>query len=83
MIWISSSGVSATSDSLATALAVTVPGACSDQTQTPGYPKGDGTCAAPACDVGGVVPVGEYIFDQRAANVSVNGQTLLRWMIDT
>ena len=29
-----------------------------DQSQTPGYPKGDGNCAAPACDVGGV-PVGE------------------------
>ena len=30
--------------------------------QTPGFPHGDGDCAPPACDVGGV-PVGEYLFD--------------------
>ena len=29
-----------------------------DQSQTPGYPKGDGNCLAPGCDVGSV-PVGE------------------------
>ena len=52
-----------------------------DQTQTPGYPKGDGVCAAPGCDVGSV-PVGEYLFDFRAANVSIHGQTLVRWYID-
>ena len=31
-----------------------------DQSQTPGYPHGDGNCAAPGCDVGSV-PVGEYV----------------------
>ena len=44
-----------------------------DQSQTPGYPKGDGDCAAPGCDVGSV-PIGEYLFDHRAANISVHGR---------
>jgi len=52
-----------------------------DQVQTPGYPHGDGDCAAPACDVG-KVPVGEYIWDPRAWNVSINGQTLGDWFIN-
>jgi len=52
-----------------------------DQEQTPGYPNGDGNCAAPACDVGSI-PVGEYIWDPRAWNVSVNGQTLGDWFIN-
>lgn len=52
-----------------------------DQSQTPGYPHGDGDCSAPACDVGGI-PVGEYLFDFRAWNVSVNGQTFGQWYID-
>ena len=52
-----------------------------DQSQTPGYPHGDGDCAAPGCDVG-TVPVGEYLFDHRNANVSVNGQTFIEWFID-
>lgn len=52
-----------------------------DQSQTPGYPQGDGNCAAPGCDVGSV-PVGEYLFDHRSANVSVNGQTFIEWFID-
>ena len=52
-----------------------------DQTQTPGYPTGDGVCAPPGCDVGSV-PVGEYIFDPRSVNVSVHGQTLLEWFIE-
>ena len=43
-----------------------------DQEQTPGYPRGDGVCDPPGCDVGSV-PVGEYLFDPRAANVSVKG----------
>ena len=30
-----------------------------DQSQTPGFPHGDGNCAPPACDVGSV-PVGEW-----------------------
>jgi len=38
-----------------------------DQSQTPGYPHGDGNCLAPGCDVGSV-PVGEYLFDPRAVS---------------
>ena len=52
-----------------------------DQGQTPGYPHGDGDCDPPGCDVGSV-PVGEYLFDFRAVNVSVNGQTFISWYID-
>jgi hypothetical protein len=52
-----------------------------DQGQTPGYPHGDGDCAAPACDVG-LIPVGEYLFDFRSVNVSVNGQTFIEWYIE-
>jgi len=52
-----------------------------DQSQTPEYPHGDGDCSAPACDVGSV-PVGEYIWDPRAWNVEVNGQTLGDWFIN-
>jgi len=52
-----------------------------DQSQTPEYPHGDGDCSAPACDVGSV-PVGEYIWDPRAWNVAVNGQTLGDWFIN-
>lgn len=52
-----------------------------DHAQTPGYPHGDGDCAPPGCDVGSV-PVGEYLFDPRAANVSIDGQTLAEWYVD-
>jgi len=52
-----------------------------DQSQTPEYPHGDGDCAAPACDVG-TIPVGEYIWDPRAWNVSIHGQTLGQWFIN-
>lgn len=52
-----------------------------DQSQTPGYPHGDGICDPPGCDVGSV-PVGEYLFDPRSGNVSVNGQTLIEWYIE-
>jgi len=52
-----------------------------DQEQTPGYPHGDGDCTAPGCDVGNV-PVGEYIWDPRAWNVSVKGKTLGQWYIN-
>jgi len=52
-----------------------------DQSQTPEYPHGDGNCAAPACDVGSV-PIGEYLWDPRAWNVSINGQTLGQWFIN-
>lgn len=50
-----------------------------DQSQTPGYPHGDGDCASPACDVG-TVPVGEYVFNPAAAasNNTVHGQTFLQ-----
>ena len=51
-----------------------------DESQSPGYPHGDGDCAAPACDTGGV-PVGEYLLDFRNANVSVNGETLIEWYL--
>lgn len=49
--------------------------------QVPGYPTGDGVCDAPACDVG-AIPVGEYVWDPRAWNMSVNGQTLGEWWIE-
>lgn len=52
-----------------------------DNLQVPGYPTGDGVCTAPGCDVGSV-PVGEYVFDFRNANVSVNGQTLIMWYVE-
>ena len=52
-----------------------------DQSQTPGYPHGDGNCAPPGCDVGSV-PVGEYLFEHRNANVSVHGQTFVEWFVD-
>jgi hypothetical protein len=52
-----------------------------DQSQTPGYPHGDGDCSPPACDVGSV-PVGEYLFDFRALDVAVNGQTLREWYVE-
>eukprot|EP00037_Helgoeca_nana_P010376 m.91137 g.91137 ORF g.91137 m.91137 type:complete len:430 (-) comp20166_c0_seq1:237-1526(-) len=52
-----------------------------DQSQTPGYPRGDGVCDPPGCDVGSV-PVGEYLFDPRAANTSIKGQTFIEWYIE-
>ena len=52
-----------------------------DDGQTPGYPHGDGDCSAPACDVG-KIPVGEYLFDFRAVNTSINGQTFLEWYLN-
>ena len=63
------------------------PARCSDfyhdQEQTPELAGGDGNaCAPPGCDVGPHVPVGEYLFDPRAANVSVHGQTFVEWFID-
>lgn len=53
-----------------------------DQGQTPGYPHGDGDCLAPGCDVGPGLPVGEYLFDHRNANVSIHGQTFIEWFVD-
>jgi len=55
-----------------------------DQTQTPHYPaviNVDGLCPSTGCDVG-TIPIGEYLFDFRSLNVSVNGQTLEEWFID-
>jgi hypothetical protein len=47
----------------------------------PGYPSGDGDCAAPGCDVGSI-PIGAYLFNPAAANHSVNGQTFTEWFVD-
>ena len=56
---------------------------CSDfyhsQEQSPGYPHGDGDCAAPACDCGSV-PCGFYVFNHSSHTV-VNGQTFQQWFI--
>jgi hypothetical protein len=30
----------------------------------------------------GSVPIGEYLFDPRAANVSIKGQTFAEWYVD-
>ena len=35
----------------------------------------------PQGDVGSI-PVGEYLFDPRAANVSINGQTFVEWYVE-
>ena len=47
-----------------------------DQILTPKHEACGGKCG-----VGSVVPVREYLFDFRAANVSVNGQTMVDWFI--
>ena len=61
------------------------PPLCSDfyhsQEQSPGYPHGDGDCAAPACDCG-KVPCGFYVFNHSSTAV-VNGQTFQEWFVDT
>ena len=50
------------------------PPLCSDyfhmQEQTPGYPSGDGTCAAPACDCGNS-PCGFYLWNVSTPGLSV------------
>lgn len=60
------------------------PPLCSDyyhgNQQTPGYPSGDGDCAAPACDVGNV-PVGFYVFNHSSTAV-IKNQTFLDWFIN-
>lgn len=60
-------------------------GKCSDsyhmQEQTPGYPTGDGNCAAPACDCG-ANPCGFYLWNHSATEV-INGQTFRDWFIDS
>lgn len=60
---------------------VTVAPAPPPQVQSPGYPSGDGSCPHP-CDCGGV-PCGEYLFDFRALNTSINGVTLMQWLLNT
>ena len=59
------------------------PPKCSDyyhmQEQTPGYPHGDGDCAAPGCDCG-TVPCGFYLFNHSSTAV-VKGKTFLDWFI--
>jgi hypothetical protein len=53
-----------------------------DQSQSPAVNGTDGKCAPPGCDAGPGVPSGEYLFDVRAWNVSVRGQTLFEWYVD-
>lgn len=47
------------------------------QEQTPGYPTGDGDCAAPACDCGSK-PCGFYLWNHSTTAV-INGKTFLEW----
>ena len=49
------------------------------QEQTPGYPSGDGNCAAPGCDCGSF-PCGFYLWNHSSTTV-VNGQTFQDWFI--
>ena len=61
------------------------PPRCSDyyhmQEQTPGYPSGDGNCAAPGCDCG-EQPCGFYLWNHSSTTV-VNGQTFQDWFINS
>jgi hypothetical protein len=56
---------------------------CSDyyhsQEQSPGFPHGDGDCAAPACDCG-AVPCGFYVFNHSSTTV-VRGQSFQEWFV--
>ena len=53
-----------------------------DQEQTPSFPSGGaGVCAAPGCDCGSV-PCGEYLLNFLALNTTINGQSLLEWLIE-
>ena len=49
-----------------------------DQILTPQSSQCSGS--PPHCDVGSM-PIGEYLFDFRAANTSVNGQTMAEWFV--
>jgi hypothetical protein len=57
------------------------PPRCSDyyhmQEQSPGYPHGDGDCAAPGCDCG-TKPCGFYLWNHSSTAV-VHGQTFQDW----
>jgi len=59
------------------------PPKCSDffhmQEQSPGYPHGDGDCAAPACDCG-TKPCGFYLWNHSSTTV-VKGQSFQDWFI--
>lgn len=44
--------------------------------------QGAGGPDVPYCDVGSGLPAGEYLFDFRAANVSINGETLAEWFVE-
>lgn len=61
------------------------PPKCSDyfhmQEQSPGFPHGDGNCAAPACDCG-TMPCGFYLWNHSSTTV-VKGQTFQDWFIHT
>lgn len=60
------------------------PPKCSDkyhmQEQTPGFPHGDGDCAAPGCDCG-KAPCGFYLWNHSSTAV-VHGQTFQQWFIN-
>jgi hypothetical protein len=60
------------------------PPRCSDyyhmQEQSPGYPHGDGDCAAPGCDCGSK-PCGFYMWNHSSTAV-VKGQTFQQWFIN-
>jgi hypothetical protein len=60
------------------------PPKCSDhyhmQEQTPGFPHGDGDCAAPGCDCG-KVPCGFYLWNH-SSTVVVNNQTFQEWFVN-
>ena len=61
------------------------PPICSDlyhnQEQSPGFPHGDGDCAAPNCDCGKNVPCGFYIWNHSSTTV-VHNQSFLEWFRD-
>ena len=61
-----------------------IPNLCSDlyhsQEQSPGFPHGDGDCAAPGCDCGKGVPCGFYVWNHSSTAV-VHGQTFQEWFI--
>jgi hypothetical protein len=62
-----------------------LPHLCSDfyhsQEQSPGYPHGDGDCAAPGCDCG-KVPCGFYVWNHSSTTV-VNNQTFQDWFVNS
>jgi len=53
---------------------------CGKACQTPGFPHGDGDCAAPGCDCG-KQPCGFYLWNHSSTAV-VHGQTFQDWFIN-